>query len=139
MGSQKRAQRSQICGNKQDLINLLIAGLNHTPFLKSTPHPAPLFLRFLRELRGKCAPLFHFQLLQPVASMGKLASGLQPIAVHRGSPIWDLRASRLRRRRGQGREGKGQKQPHSSSRFLLPALHPAASAAARRKIPSPTF
>ena len=83
-----------------------------------------MILRFLQELRNKCAPLFHFQLLQPVASVGKLASGLQLIAVHRGSPIQDFRASRLRHRRGLGREGKGQKQPHSSFCFFLPTPRP---------------
>ena len=126
VGSQNRAQRSQICGNKQDLINLLIAGLNHTPFLKSTPHPAPLFLRFLQELRSKCAPLFHFQLLQPVASVGKLASGFNRSLSTRGrrsgtSGRQDCAAA-------EGRAGRGRVRnsliPHPASSSPPPTPRP---------------
>lgn len=46
-----------------------------------------------KELGNKRAPLFHFQLLQPMASLRRLVSGIQPISAHRGSPIRDLRAS----------------------------------------------
>lgn len=126
LGSQNRAQ-SHICGNKCDLINHMVSGLNHAPFSKCLP----TYLSDSYMSSGTSACLYFIPASATGGLREKTVSGVQLISVHRGSVIWDLKASRLRRRGGQGKETKGQKQPYPSPSLPTSPPNPHLSLLAR--------